>query len=150
MSIAQCVTASGPVCFMPNAFGAGTETPPSCAHNAAKSGHMGNKASRCNSGLGSLRIEEHRTRHDAEDGPRRRQVRTPRPWSCGLLLFTGVARMLCLSRKELEAIDIGTEVRITVTRIKGNRVTIGIDAPEHLKVVRVKPDDKPKEEAKAA
>jgi carbon storage regulator len=44
--------------------------------------------------------------------------------------------MLVLSRKELERIRIGDEVEIIVTKIKGNTVRIGIEAPKHIRVVR--------------
>jgi carbon storage regulator len=44
--------------------------------------------------------------------------------------------MLILSRKVGEKIAIGNEVTIVVNRIAGNRVTIGIQAPEHVRVVR--------------
>lgn len=44
--------------------------------------------------------------------------------------------MLVLSRKVREKLMIGSEIEITVTRIAGNRVQIGIEAPEHINVLR--------------
>jgi len=44
--------------------------------------------------------------------------------------------MLVLSRREMESIDIGEDIRITVCRIGPNSVKIGIDAPKHLNVKR--------------
>ena len=44
--------------------------------------------------------------------------------------------MLVLTRKLNEQIAIGEEITITVLRIKGNRVRIGVSAPEDVRVVR--------------
>lgn len=44
--------------------------------------------------------------------------------------------MLVLSRKQQESIVIDVNVTITVLRIKGNKVQIGIDAPGNVHVVR--------------
>ena len=44
--------------------------------------------------------------------------------------------MLVLSRKLNEKIQIGDDVSITVLEIKGNKVRIGIAAPQHVRVVR--------------
>jgi carbon storage regulator len=44
--------------------------------------------------------------------------------------------MLVLSRKEGQRIHIGNDTTITITKIKGNVVRIGIDAPSHVAVVR--------------
>jgi carbon storage regulator CsrA len=44
--------------------------------------------------------------------------------------------MLVLTRKLDEAIQIGDNIKITVLRVKGNTVRIGIEAPKHVKVVR--------------
>lgn len=43
--------------------------------------------------------------------------------------------MLCLSRKEGEAVQAGN-VTILVKRIKGNRVTLAIDAPKEVRIER--------------
>ena len=44
--------------------------------------------------------------------------------------------MLVLSRKVGERIWIGEEIAITVVRISGGSVRIGIEAPNHLPVLR--------------
>jgi carbon storage regulator len=44
--------------------------------------------------------------------------------------------MLVLSRKVGERIVVGDNVRIVVNRITGNRVSIGIEAPADVKIVR--------------
>lgn len=44
--------------------------------------------------------------------------------------------MLILTRRAGEVIRIGEEIAITVLRIKGNQVRIGIDAPKSLPVRR--------------
>jgi carbon storage regulator CsrA len=44
--------------------------------------------------------------------------------------------MLVLSRKLREQIQIGDNVTITILRVKGNSVRIGIEAPRNVKVVR--------------
>jgi carbon storage regulator len=44
--------------------------------------------------------------------------------------------MLVLSRKRSEQIVIGPEIRITVVKLEGNQVRIGIEAPEDLTVLR--------------
>jgi carbon storage regulator CsrA len=44
--------------------------------------------------------------------------------------------MLVLSRKQEEQIRIGDQIVVTVLRIKGNTVKIGIDAPRSVRVLR--------------
>lgn len=44
--------------------------------------------------------------------------------------------MLVLSRKEGEKLLIGDNVVLTINRISGNRVAIGIEAPRQVRVVR--------------
>jgi len=44
--------------------------------------------------------------------------------------------MLVLSRKASDSILIGDNIRITVDRISGNRVTLGIDAPKDVRILR--------------
>jgi carbon storage regulator len=44
--------------------------------------------------------------------------------------------MLVLSRKEGERLIIGDDITLVISRIDGNRVSIGIEAPKHVKVMR--------------
>ena len=44
--------------------------------------------------------------------------------------------MLILSRKKGEAIQIGTDIEISVTAIQGDQVKIGINAPKNIEVHR--------------
>ena len=44
--------------------------------------------------------------------------------------------MLVLTRKLQEQIAIGQDITITVLRLKGNTVRIGIEAPDSVRVVR--------------
>jgi carbon storage regulator CsrA len=44
--------------------------------------------------------------------------------------------MLVLTRKLDESIRIGDDIKITVLRVKGNTVRIGIEAPRDVRVVR--------------
>ena len=44
--------------------------------------------------------------------------------------------MLVLSRRVGETINIGDDIKITVTAINGNQCRIGIDAPKEVKVLR--------------
>jgi len=44
--------------------------------------------------------------------------------------------MLVLTRKPGEKIYIGAEITLTVTEIRGNKVRLGIDAPDDVHVLR--------------
>lgn len=44
--------------------------------------------------------------------------------------------MLVLSRKSTEKISIGDNIVIEVRRIAGNRVTLAIDAPRDIRILR--------------
>jgi carbon storage regulator len=44
--------------------------------------------------------------------------------------------MLVLTRKTNESIRIGDEIRVTVLEVRGNRVRIGIDAPQDVQIAR--------------
>lgn len=44
--------------------------------------------------------------------------------------------MLVLSRKLTESFHIGDSVVVTILKIQGNKVRIGIDAPKELHVLR--------------
>ena len=44
--------------------------------------------------------------------------------------------MLVLSRKQNERIRVGESVVVTVVRVSGDKVRIGIEAPAHVRVLR--------------
>lgn len=44
--------------------------------------------------------------------------------------------MLVLSRKRGQELVIGDDIRIVINRVSGNRVTIGIQAPQAVSIVR--------------
>jgi len=44
--------------------------------------------------------------------------------------------MLVLTRKQLQTICIGDDIRITVAEVSGGRVKLAIDAPRHITVDR--------------
>jgi len=44
--------------------------------------------------------------------------------------------MLVLSRKVGQELVIGDNIRITVNRVGGSRVTLGIEAPDEVRIVR--------------
>lgn len=52
--------------------------------------------------------------------------------------------MLVLARKVGESIMIDHDIRVTVTRIEGNQVKLGIDAPKSVNVYRTELYDRNK------
>lgn len=44
--------------------------------------------------------------------------------------------MLVLSRKVGEQLIIGDNIRVVIHRVAGNRVTVGIEAPNDVRIVR--------------
>lgn len=44
--------------------------------------------------------------------------------------------MLVLSRKQNERIRVGDSVVVTIVRVSGDKVRIGIEAPAHVRVLR--------------
>lgn len=67
-----------------------------------------------------------------------RSHRTPAALGTTLAAATyqGVIDMLVLSRKAGERIRIGKDVEITILRLTGGRVQIGVAAPRDVKVAR--------------
>lgn len=49
--------------------------------------------------------------------------------------------MLVLSRKQNQRIRVGDSVVVTVVRVSGDRVRIGIEAPDSMRVLRDELDD---------
>ena len=54
--------------------------------------------------------------------------------------------MLVLTRKAEEKILIGDNVVVTISKIQGNRVWIGLDAPASVRIVREEIAAKPQKE----
>ena len=46
------------------------------------------------------------------------------------------SNMLVLSRKVGQELVIGDNIRLTVNRVGGSRVTLGIEAPDEVRIVR--------------
>jgi carbon storage regulator len=44
--------------------------------------------------------------------------------------------MLVLSRKPMQSLVIDQDVKITVIRVEGNQVRLGIEAPGHVRILR--------------
>jgi carbon storage regulator len=51
-------------------------------------------------------------------------------------IHQGRASMLVLSRKQNERIRVGESVVVTVVRVSGDKVRIGIEAPPNVRVLR--------------
>ncbi len=60
--------------------------------------------------------------------------------------------MLVLSRRESETIKIGDSIEITLVRVSGDRVRVGIQAPAELLILRGELDrnDQPRDQSSAA
>ena len=56
--------------------------------------------------------------------------------------------MLVLMRRLTESIMIGDDIKVTVLKINGNQVSIGIDAPDDVEVHREEIYDRIQKEAK--
>jgi carbon storage regulator len=57
------------------------------------------------------------------------------------LFFMEDGNMLVLSRKPGEQVYIGDNITITVVEIKGNRIRLGITAPDNVSVLRAELGD---------
>lgn len=51
--------------------------------------------------------------------------------------------MLVLSRKETQTIRIGDDIEITLVRVSGDRVRVGIEAPPEMVILRGELEKKP-------
>jgi len=58
--------------------------------------------------------------------------------------------MLILSRRVGESLRIGSDVAITVLRVKGNQVRLGVDAPKSVSVQREEISERTKAHAAGA
>ena len=57
--------------------------------------------------------------------------------------------MLALTREEEEQVLIGSDIRITVIKVLHRKVEIGIEAPRHLRIERVRPGEEVYNEGKS-
>jgi len=55
--------------------------------------------------------------------------------------------MLVLSRKPRQTIRIGTDVVVTILRVHGNQISVGIEAPRDVPVTRGEITEKPRGQA---
>lgn len=51
--------------------------------------------------------------------------------------------MLVLSRKERQRIRVGDSIVVTVVRVSGDKVRLGIEAPDSVRVLREELHDEP-------
>ena len=51
------------------------------------------------------------------------------------------SQVLVLTRKKEESLLVGEGVRITILKVRGNQVRIGIEAPRDVRVLRAELDD---------
>lgn len=51
--------------------------------------------------------------------------------------------MLVLSRKINESITISNDTVVTIARVQGNRVTLGIEAPKNITIRRTELQERP-------
>jgi len=58
--------------------------------------------------------------------------------------------VLVLTRKTQQQIQIGDKITITILRVKGNAVRVGIDAPRDERIIRSELDDKPQPATRGA
>lgn len=63
-------------------------------------------------------------------------VALKRKWKARYTLEFREAKMLVLSRKQGERLMIGSDIVLTINRISGNRVAIGIEAPRDIRIIR--------------
>ncbi len=60
--------------------------------------------------------------------------------------------MLILSRKQSQRIRVGNSIVVTVVRVSGDKVRLGIDAPDGVRVLReeLEPVDEERPDSRAA
>lgn len=51
--------------------------------------------------------------------------------------------MLVLSRKKSQRIKIGDNIVVSVLKLKGDQVRIGIEAPQEVRILREELDERP-------
>lgn len=54
--------------------------------------------------------------------------------------------MLVLSRREMQRIFIGENIVITILRVAGNVVRVGLEAPDNVKILREEVSERSRED----
>lgn len=54
--------------------------------------------------------------------------------------------MLILSRRESERVHLGDDIVLTIVRVNGDKVRIGVEAPAHVKILRTELELESKEQ----
>ncbi len=67
-----------------------------------------------------------------------------------LIFYMEVEHMLVLSRRQSEKIKLGDSIVVTVVRLAGDKVRLGIEAPADMLVLRAELDDQEAEALPAA
>ncbi len=44
--------------------------------------------------------------------------------------------MLIITRRQTETVSLGNDITLTIVKVNGEKVRIGVDAPPHMKVLR--------------
>ncbi len=52
--------------------------------------------------------------------------------------------MLILSRRESERVHLGDDIVLTIVRVNGDKVRIGVEAPPNIKILRTELEVSPK------
>ena len=74
------------------------------------------------------------------------------PQVCGRKLWNSPRKesaVLVLTRKVNESIEIGNDITVTITQIKGGRIRIGIEAPDNIRIMRSELSEEPEADTPA-
>jgi carbon storage regulator len=74
--------------------------------------------------------------HDANDSPFASQSASQQQTASAFGGRQGGLTMLVLTRRESEGIALGDDIVVTIVSIQGNKVRLGISAPDQVKIRR--------------